>query len=151
MRTRHTLTTDLMPVVQGFPRPDWLAIEKIIESAPPSGLHDAWSDWARTWVQAIGASLDGSYRIKETDTFIVLSAQNDRYVSLLSAFMERARRRILTTLDGIASDDGYGKHVALIFEDQESYYQYATYYFPEAGEFALSTGVFLDVEYGHFT
>jgi hypothetical protein len=145
-----TASIPMMPIEQGFPRPDWSTIATAIETQPMENWNELWTDRAREWVEAIGATLGGAYQLTESETFLVLSAQDKRYVNLLSGFMERARRKILTSLDGIALDDGYGKHVALIFDEQEPYYEYMSYHYPPEGEFALSSGVFLNTDYGHF-
>lgn len=139
-----------MPIEQGFPRPDWAAIAAVIEAQPESQWHDLWTSRAREWVNAIGATLEGPYQLTESEHFLVLTAQGTRYANLLSSFMERTRRRILSTLAGVARDDGYGKHVALVFDEQEPYYEYISYHYPTEGEFALSAGIFLDTAYGHF-
>ena len=141
---------DLLPIQAGFPRPNWESISKIVERSPESDWNKLWEDWARTWVDATAETLGRPYRVSESDNFLLLTAQDDRYVDLLSAFLERTLRKILSMLDGIASDDGFGKNVVLMFNDQDSYYQYMSYFYPEEGEFILSSGVFLNADYGHF-
>lgn len=143
--------SDLMPVVDGFPRPDWDEISRRIYSRPDSTWSESWHAWARRWLDAMLEHLHDGYRIAESDNFFVLSAQEDRYVELLSAFLERALGRIVADLEGIASDEGDGKHVVLIFDEQETFYRYKAYFYPEEGEFILSAGTFLNLTYGHFT
>lgn len=139
-----------MPIESGFPRPDWVAIAELIEVEPESEWDRLWTDRARSWVKATAECLKGSYRVSETENFIVLSAENDRYTELLSSFLEGARRKILMTLDGIASDSGFGKHVALVFDAQEPYYEYISHFYPDRGEFVLNSGIFINSAYGHF-
>lgn len=141
---------DLMPIVDGFPRPDWNAIAELVHSQPEGTWEAGWEEWSKRWLDGILHQLSGSYRIKESENFLLLSAQEDRYVQLLSKFLERALRRILASLDGIASDEGYGKHIVLMFDEQEPYYQYKSYFYPDEGEFNLSSGTFLNAGYGHF-
>lgn len=140
-----------MPIEGGFPRPDWGAIDKLAETQSAAESNRFWTGWARRWVEATATQLGNQYQVTETDNFIVLSAQNERYVDLLSSFFERTLRTILETLGGIASGEGYGKNVVLIFDEQEPYYQYMSYFYPDDGEFILSSGVFLNSEYGHFS
>lgn len=142
--------TDLMPIEDGFPRPDWDAIAELIHSKPEEIWARDWEAWSRRWVDGISGQLPDSYRVEETENFLVMSAQEDRYVQLLSRFLERALRSILSNLDGIASDEGYGKHIVLMFDEQEPYYQYKSYFYPDEGEFILSAGTFLNAGYGHF-
>ena len=139
-----------MPVVDGFPRPDWNAIYEIIHAGHQDTWEAGWEKWSRRWLDGIASMLSDGYRVKESDNFRILSAQDDRYVELLSQFLERTLRRILTNLDGIAADEGYGKHIVLIFDEQEPYYQYKSYFYPDEGEFILSSGTFLNAGYGHF-
>jgi len=141
---------DLLPVEAGFPRPDWDAIAKIVEAQPESDWDRLWTNWAQKWVDSIAANLGSDYRVSETENFIVLSAQDDRYVDLLSSFLERTLRKILSMLDAIAKDDGFGKNVVLIFDEQESYYEYMAHFYPNEGEFILSSGIFLNSAYCHF-
>lgn len=139
-----------MPIVDGFPRPDWNAIAKQIHANPENTWQGGWEEWSKRWLDSILEQLPGSYRIEESANFLVLSAQEDRFVQLLSQFLERTLQRILAGLDGIADDEGYGKHIVLMFDEQESYYQYKSHFYPDEGEFILSSGTFLNAGYGHF-
>ena len=141
---------DLIPIEGGFPRPRWNEIAERVEACPESERDRLWDGWARRWVERTAATLPGGYRVSASENFLLLAAQGERYVSLLLRFLERARARILGLLPGIASDDGCGRHVVLVFDDQESYYGYLSHYLSEEGEFPLSAGVFLNAEYGHF-
>lgn len=141
---------DLMPVVDGFPRPDWAAISDVVFAAPEEAWAAEWLVWSRRWLNALIEHLPDGYSIVETDNFFLLTAQEDRYVSLFSRFLERTRKSILANLDGIAADKGFGKHVVLMFDDQEHYYRYNLYFYPEEGEFVLSSGMYLNDGYGHF-
>lgn len=141
---------DLMPIVGGFPRPDWNAIGELVNANPDNTWQRGWEEWSKRWLDSILEQLPGSYRIEESENFLVLSGQEDRFVQLLSQFLERALRQILAGLDGIADDEGYGKHIVLMFDEQETYYKYKSYFYPDEGEFILSSGTFLNAGYGHF-
>ena len=142
--------TELMPIVDGFPRPDWTSIAEIVHAEPEETWEARWQEWSRQWLDGIAGRLPDGYRVEESENFLILSAQNDGYVELLLQFLERTLRRILTSLDGIASDEGYGKLIVLIFDEQEPYYQYKSYFYPDEGEFILSSGTFLNTGFGHF-
>jgi hypothetical protein len=144
-------TAKLMPVVSGFPRPDWNAISKNIELLPEERHSDEWLDAARSWLATTLEHLPSEYRIIESANFLLLSAQDARYVELLSSFLERSLTTIVANLDQIALDEGNGKHVVLVFDNHDTYYQYMSYFYPEDSESILSSGVFLNTEYGHFT
>ena len=131
---------DPMPVEGGFPRPDWEAIDRLIEARPEPERDGLWRDWSLRWVEATGSSLSPGYAVSQSENFLLLSARGERHASLLLGFLERARGRILSTLDGIASDEGYGKNVVLVFDDWDDYYRYLSYCTPDEGEFPLSGG-----------
>lgn len=141
---------NLMPVVDGYPRPDWEAIAQLVLEEPEVTWQSGWEGWCKQWLNGVLEHLPDSYRLEESNNFLIVSAQNDRYVELLSRFLERSLKRILSSLDGIASDEGYGKHVVLMFDEQDRYYEYKSYFYPGEGEFILSAGTFLNAGYGHF-
>lgn len=139
-----------MPLVDGFPRPDWEAIGRQIHAKPEETWDAEWQEWSGRWLAGIRDRLPAEYRIEESENFLVLSAESDRYLGLLMGFLERALKRILGRLQGIAADEGYGKHVVLMFSEQEPYYRYKSWFYPDDGEFILSAGTFLNAGYGHF-
>ena len=141
---------DLMPVVDGLPRPNWSEISEQVFGSPEETWGPQWHDWSQRWLEILLKHLPDGYRIVETDNFLLVTAQEDRYTDLLSQFLERTLKSIVTNLNGIAADDGYGKHIVLMFDDQELYYRYNLYFYPEEGEFVLSSGVYLNDGYGHF-
>lgn len=64
--------------------------------------------------------------------------------------LEYSLKKTLTTLQGIASDESFGKYVVIIFDDIDNYYSYMSYFYPKDGEYGLSSGVYLNEGYGHF-
>lgn len=139
-----------MPVIDKYPRPDWQSIGELISDTPDSEAHAAWCYAGRTWMEETARHLDTGYNLDETENFFLLTRLSDRHRNLLKAFVEQALSRILTMLDGIVNDKGYGKHVAIIFGSQDDYYDYVSYFMPDEGEYPLSAGMFLNREYGHF-
>lgn len=135
----------------GFPRPDWKAIYDAVDASHKhADQQTLWCDIARAWLQRLASKLPAQYRIHESDNFILLTSEDDRYVSAFQTFLENTLRRILSSLRGIASDDGYGKYVVLIFDDIDSYYAYISYFYAEEGVYGLSSGTYLNKGYGHF-
>jgi len=134
-----------------FPRPDWERIYKHIEEHfKDANQKDLWCDISNEWVKRVQQTLGSEYHNNETDNFLVISSRGEKYSTLLLEFMERSRNNILKHLNGIASDEGFGKHIILNFKDIDTYYSYVLYFYPESGEFGLSSGMFLDGGYGHF-
>lgn len=137
--------------VNSYPRPDWNKIEKKIqEESPSEDLDEIWSDIAYQWVIAVKSTLPANYHIYDNSYFILLTAETPKYAKSILEILEYSRRTILNSLRGIASDEGYGKHVVMVFETHEQYYSYISYFYPDEGEFAISSGVYLNNGYGHF-
>ena len=137
--------------VDDFPRPDWEAIYDHVEKEYKNhDQQELWCDIARTWMGNLKAKLPDNYTIYESDNFILVTSQSDRYVSSFQKFLEHSLKKILSTLHGIAAVDGYGKYVVLIFDDIDTYYSYLSYFYSEDGEYGLSSGVYLNRGYGHF-
>jgi len=136
-----------MPIV------DWMAAHaqvKQLQLADASALGDFWWGAAIAWLEALRAHLGDRYRIESSNSFAVLSSLEDRPLQLVLESCERYRKRILRSLDGIASSWGNGPHVVLIFDDIDAYYDYVGNYYPEGGTYAMSAGMFIQHGYGHF-
>ncbi|WP_156492932.1 MULTISPECIES: hypothetical protein [unclassified Alcanivorax] len=132
-------------------KPDWNEIaQRIGDDLSLEDLHSEWSKECKKWLESIASEFGNDYRIEESPNFSIMSNEGDRYIHVFSGFLERTLKRILKTLDGIASDEGFGKHVALIFQDIDQYYEYVGMFFPDEGEFGLSSGMYINEGYGHF-
>lgn len=143
--------TEHLPIRQGFCHPDWESISYHIENKlPEHEWNSAWEVVARAWIERIRAKLGGDYQVYETANFLVLSEAPTRVIRDACQSYEESLKRILASLDGVASDDGFGKHVVLMFASLDDYYGYIMYFYPE-GEHPMSGGVCLGGEgYLHF-
>ncbi len=136
---------------ENLPRPNWENIYKHAdEHFGKEDQNSLWSNVARQWMHELSASLPKGYKQTETSDFILLSDQTQRYNKTFSRYLEKCRRHLLSTLSGIANDEGYGKHVVIIFGDIDRYYDYVSYYGPQEGTYGLSSGMYLNYGYGHF-
>lgn len=134
-----------------FSRPDWDAIHARVEEDFRSlDQHQLWCDIARSWLEKLQTRLPDRYSIHESENFAFLTLEQEKYVNNLLAYLEKTLRRILRTLPDIASDDGYGKHVVLMFDDIDHYYSYISHFYSDDGEYGLSSGIYLNKGYGHF-
>lgn len=108
-------------VHDGFARPDWQAIARHIEDSFDEPRQDeAWRGAADEWLAGLIEDLGHGYWLGETDNFLIVTNESEPYAKNLARFPENALTRILTTLDGIASDRGYRKHVVIIFETADN-------------------------------
>ena len=134
--------------IDNFPRPDWEAINAHLEANhKDADLHSIWCGIARSWVKRLSSGLPANYDVHESENFILVTSESEKYVSIFQGFLERTRKRILKTLHGIASDEGFGKHVVLIFADMDLYYAYISYFYEKEGAYGLSSGIYLNKGY----
>jgi len=134
-----------------WPIPDWEAIAQAEEAQWQDAERDAfWSAAASQWLERMAQEWDGGYAVRESREFFLLCAFAERDSRVFLDFCESVRKRILAYLPGLASTQGHGKHVVIVIDDQDEYYDYISHYYPEGGEYAMSSGVFLHAGYGHF-
>ncbi len=132
-------------------KPDWNEIAlKIGDDLEPAELNVEWRRACDNWLLSVANEFEGSYRIESSENFSILSNENERYVNVFTSFLEQTLKKILKTLNGIASDEGFGNHVAIIFENIDDYYKYVGMFYPDEGEFGLSSGMYINEGYGHF-
>ncbi|MDZ7618385.1 MAG: hypothetical protein U1E05_15375 [Patescibacteria group bacterium] len=130
--------------------PDWEAIAQSIEqdvSEPERGA--AWQYAARQWVEGIRHAFGPRYEVHETSRFLILTAASAGIARDVCQFCEWSLHCILQYLAGVAAEAGHGKHVVMMFEALDEYYDYIAHYYPE-GSHPTSGGVYLDNGYGHF-
>lgn len=133
-----------------FPIVDWEAMDIHQPVTTDAKVLDAfWTAVAKQWLKALGKSFGGQYSVAESDRFLLLSTLPERKARAVLDFVEKSQRRILLVLQGIAASSESGKVCLLIVDDQETYYNYVSHYYPEDGEFSLSGGMFLQHGYGH--
>ena len=144
------MVDSFFPVVNDFPRPDWGQIWDEVDKLPQEQHESEIFKWSQLWLDKILSALPDSYRQVDSENFHLISSESEKYEKLLLGYFENALRRILQSLNGIASDEGSGKYVALVFSEPDIYYNYISYFYPEEGEFALSAGIYLNRGYGHF-
>jgi hypothetical protein len=134
-----------------LPIADW---DRISEDAP-AGLdadatHIHRTSAAKEWLEALNQQLGEHYRITESADFLLLSNLMDRPGEVFLATCQRLLSRINRSLGDLAVAPGLGKHVVMVFADQEDYYAYVSHYYPDGGEYAMSSGMFIKAGYGHF-
>jgi hypothetical protein len=134
-----------------LPIVDWDAMHALEPPTVDKAALDAfWTRLARSWLETLRAALDARYAIHESERFLMLGSLAESRANVVLEFVERARQRILTVLDGVAAEAGAGKVCLLIFDGDDRYYDYVSNYYSKGGEYALSGGMFLQHGYGHF-
>jgi len=134
-----------------LPIADW---GRISEDAPAQmdaeAVHIYRTSAAREWLEALNHRLGEHYRITESGDFLLLSNLMDRPGEVFLASCQRLLGRIRRNLGALAVEQGMGKHVVMVFADEDDYYAYVSHYYPEDGEYAMSSGMFIKAGYGHF-
>ncbi|BCE00240.1 hypothetical protein [Marinicellulosiphila megalodicopiae] len=103
----------------------------------------------RSWLKYQFNHCEGNYALSETEHFMLLSGESEKYINVFKQFLESALTRILKSLNGLAVVPEESKFLIIILKDIDDYYDYVSQFYPEDGEFGLSSGVFINDEQPH--
>jgi hypothetical protein len=134
----------------GFPIVDWAKVQTWVETMPEARRAQAWAACERAWLLHFRDALGADFHLEESDNAAVLSSLAPHLAKSTLDFMDRSARRIGAVLDGIAQFAPWGKDILIAFDDDESYYRYVAYYYPERGEFAFSGGMCINTGCTHY-
>lgn len=136
--------------VDGFPMPDWSAAQAWVDSIAAAEQGPAWTALERAWLQHLQVALGPSFRLSEGPQAFLLSSLEPALATATLGFMDRSLRRVLHLLEGIAAASDWGKDILVVFDDSDDYYRYVGQFYPEGGEFAGSSGMYINAGCGHF-
>jgi hypothetical protein len=140
-----------MKLEHGYPIADWPQVQAWVEGLEPEARRAAaWTACERAWLLHFRDALGGAFRLDETDSASLVSAVEPSIARATLEFMRRTLRRIEAVLAGIAQPAPWGKDILIVLDDEESYYRYVSYYYPERGEFAFSGGMHINWGCSHF-
>jgi hypothetical protein len=135
----------------GLPLLDWNAAQKWVGSIPGEAAQaQAWTDCERAWLQHLRAALGSEYRLREKGSAVLLSTLQDNLAEATLTFVNKTLQRVVRILDGVAHVPAWGHDILVVFEDDDTYYRYVAHYYPQAGEFAVSSGMYINAGCGHF-
>jgi hypothetical protein len=135
---------------QGYPIADWQAVRAWVDARPEKRRAAAWTACERGWLLHLRDALGKGFRLDESDGASVVSSLDPHVARATLEFMGRTLRRIGAVLHGIVEPDPWGKDILVVFDDEDSYYRYASYYYPERGEFAGSGGMHIHAGCSHY-
>jgi hypothetical protein len=136
---------------QGFPVADWDKVRAWVDGLEPEARRAAaWSACERGWLLHFRDALGAGFELAESESAALLSSLPPGAAGAMLEFMARTQRRIGAVLEGLADVAPWGKDILIVFDDEESYYRYVSYYYPDAGEFASSGGMHIDSGCSHF-
>lgn len=129
---------------EGFSRPDWRVIARAIQrrETDSNDCGAAWTEAAVQWVNQVKSDLGGGYQVKQSPRFILLTTLGGEASRELLVFAERTLDQIRERLQDAAWNPKLGKHVFLLFEEGDDYYQYVSYFYRD-GTHPLSGGCLL--------
>jgi hypothetical protein len=135
----------------GYPIVDWDEVTAWASGFKPARRRaKAWTACERAWLLHFRDALGPDFRLEESQTAFLLSSLQPNVATAALEFMRRAPRRIALILEELAQARPWGKEILIVFADSEAYYRYASYYYPEKGEFALSGGMHIDSGCSHY-
>jgi hypothetical protein len=135
----------------GLPLLDWSRVQRWVDTVDGEPARaQAWADCERAWLAHLGAALGDGYRLQAEGGTLLLATLPAPLADATLAFVNKTLQRIVRTLDGVARAPAQGHAILVVFADVESYYRYVSHYYPEAGEFAASGGMYIDAGCGHF-
>ena len=140
-------------VEDNFPRVDWQGITDVLEEETQNSdlnISEFWSMLVKAWLVQMSEYLDDAHGIYESEHFYILSSASDNHLNIFVKYLESVQSRIHRALPGIVQYNERGKFVVLLLDNIELYYSYISHYYPQNGEFSMSSGVFLSGGYGHF-
>lgn len=134
----------------GYSRPDWKVISQAIKQRITESfdLSAAWIEAARQWVMRLQSDLGGDYQVMDSPEFILLTALDAKASGEILDFAESALNQIHEGLGDAAWKSGNGKHVILLFLEDDDYYQYVSY-FHRDGTHPTSGGCLISKGYVH--
>ena len=136
-------------LVDGFPRPDWNAIDDWIDrNVKDCHADEAWTEAGLCWLDAVKEHLAGQHKVYASDHFYLLCPYEKHMANKLISFAEDAWGKIHQYLRQLELDRPCGKEVILAFADQDTYYTYISYFEPE-GEFGFTSGMHIRRGYEH--
>lgn len=134
-----------------LPLPNWQMFSVWLEAIPSQESRAiAWAECELAWLKHLREALGPTYHLMRLEQTVVLSSLDSGSLKATFEFMARTSQRILRLLSGIAQVPEWGHDILIIFDDDETYYNYVSRYYPDAGEFAMSSGMHIGHECSHF-
>lgn len=133
----------------GFHRTDWDVVRNRIESTLSQPEWDeAWNEAVLLWVARLRDDLGGDYSVFQSRQIVLLCDQPVETAQWLLDYAGRAASTIRNQLGKTAWQGAFGKDLALVFSDQDDYYQYVAHYMAD-GENPRTGGMCINTGYTH--
>lgn len=134
-----------------FPHPDWEEIAGQVETSEvPAVLDAAWSGVARQWMELFAGALGAGYEVYPSGRFLLVARAGDRRAREVLGFLEACLEQMLPCLPWVDPTRLYGKLPAIVFGEEQEFYEYLADFYQDDGEFGMAGAVYLNAGYGHF-
>lgn len=141
----------VMRDAHGLPVFDWPAVSEWVSHLPdPEEQAQAWRLAERAWFDHLCLALGPDFRVREQGTALLLSNLDSVVAKAMLDYIHKSAQRILQVLEGVAEIPPWGHDLVIVFQDKESYYRYVAHYYPDEGEYAESSGMYIQAGCGHF-
>jgi hypothetical protein len=121
-----------------------------VEKLPEERRSAAWTACERAWLLHFRDALGKGFCLQESDSAMLVSSLEPHLRAATLEYIGRTQRRVRAVLAGLAQVAPWGKDLLVVFDDEERYYEYVSYYYPERGDFALSGGMHIHKGCSHF-
>jgi len=134
-----------------FPHPDWEKIAEQVETSEvPAVLDAAWSRVAGQWMEWFAGALGAGYEVYPSGRFLLVARAGDRRAREVLGFLEACLERMLQCLPWVDATQLYGKLPAIVFAEEQEFYEYMADFYQDDGEYGMAGAVYLNSGYGHF-
>ena len=142
---------DSMVVVAGTPAPDWDKLYAWTTSiAEPSAQAAAWEHAELAWLNHMRVALGSHYHVDVLGEAVVLSSLDEKSAAAILHYMTKTLQRIVGLLKDVAQVPSGGRDILIVLDDEQHYYEYVSRYYAEDGEYALSSGMYINYGCAHF-
>jgi hypothetical protein len=143
--TENLLGADGLPVLNWDAAQQW--VDGVLGEAAQARV---WAECERAWLEHLRVALGPEYQLREHGTALLLSTLEKNVAEATLTFVNKTIQRVARILDGVAHVPEWGHDILVVFDDVDDYYKYVAHYYPEAGEFAGSGGMYINAGCGHF-
>lgn len=150
-QSKPLVLASVMQDANGLPVFDWSAVSEWVSHLPaPEEQAKAWGLAERAWFDHLCLALGPDFRVREHGAALLLSNLDAVVAKAMLDYIHKSAQRILQVLEGVAEIPPWGHDLVIVFEDKDSYYRYVAHYYPDEGEYAESSGMYIQAGCGHF-
>jgi len=149
----------VLRISEGLPTFDWSAVHAWLATIPDAAEQArayataelAWLAYLREALEPVSlSSQKPAYRLMKHGDALLLSSLEPVLARATLDFMADVAQHIPEVLDGLTQPHGWGYDILIVLDDLNTYYRYVARYDHKAGNYAGSSGVFIQEDCKHF-